>query len=478
MKYNFNKEDDFMKLKKEIITSEQNVNFKKISILTLLTLLIFGCFLPTFVRSIGHFEVKKRTIDTKSSSQELLASSIWDSIEKSQPNILEFDFDIFGYRIISTDADPIEYDECGQLSLKIQKSECIKINLSLKFGDYKFDRILARGHLILDSTGNYIISYNLDDPMKGFFMDLHFYSNLISIDVAFDGGDSQLCYEGVYNQGYNSIPSFIPDFFEPDRMYEDLNRISEPSPQDLKDQLLRAQKTNIIISNEKYLEDNSFSINGIEGSRSISLTNYGVAHEGREFPISYPVDLQYDYWPYSCIDIGIYRWLPSEAIVKSDLQYYNKDYVDYPLSGYIRNIKAYTMIAEGGPYWLLMYSTIYPNEISALWYSSQDGPWFTSVYPWHTIIMSDSCYSYYEPPSTNETMAKAFVDYHADAFVGATIRFTTASDTFMRAFWYDLCQGDETVETSTETLCDTHGFGWNLGDEWLIYGDEKDVLAN
>ena len=48
----------------------------------------------------------------------------------------------------------------------------------------------------------------------------------------------------------------------------------------------------------------------------------------------------------------------------------------------------------------------------------------------------------------------------------------------MRAFWYDLCQGDETVETSTISLCEAHGFGWNLGDEWLIYGDEEDVLAN
>lgn len=328
-------------------------------------------------------------------------------------------------------------------------------------------------------------------------MNVYFYSNFIWIDVAFDGGDCQLCYEGIYNQGHNNISSFIPDFFESDRMYEDLNRISELSPQDLRDQLLHAQKTNIIISNENYLKDTSSSINGIEGSRSISVTNYGISHECNEFGVTYPEDLPDYYWePQSCIDIAFHRYLPSEAIVKSDLQFYNKDYVDMvpPYgNGYIRNIRAYSMGTHGGPHWetykkvwlwwppgweYVWVSDINPNEISALWYTDFARGYEINVYPLYTIIMSDSCFGYYQPPSDDPTMAKAFVNYGANVFVGATINTDPYSDDYMLAFWHDLCQDDETVETSTITLCETHGNGWDLGDEWRIYGDEDAVLPN
>lgn len=73
-------------------------------------------------------------------------------------------------------------------------------------------------------------------------------------------------------------------------------------------------------------------------------------------------------------------------------------------------------------------------------------------------------------------MAKAFVDYGAAAFVGATIGIPWISDTYMRAFWHDLCQDNENVRTATITLCDTHGNGWNLGDEWRIYGNQYKTL--
>jgi len=90
--------------------------------------------------------------------------------------------------------------------------------------------------------------------------------------------------------------------------------------------------------------------------------------------------------------------------------------------------------------------------------------------------MSDSCFGYYKPPSTDPTMAKAFVEYGASAFVGATISVPAASDNYMRAFWNDLCQGNYNVRHATITLCNTYGQGWNLGDEWRIYGNQYATL--
>ena len=73
-------------------------------------------------------------------------------------------------------------------------------------------------------------------------------------------------------------------------------------------------------------------------------------------------------------------------------------------------------------------------------------------------------------------MAKVFVDNHASAFVGATISVPSGSDSFMLAFWDDLCEGDENVRNATISLCDDYGHNWNLGDEWRIYGNQYKTL--
>jgi hypothetical protein len=410
-------------------------------------------------------------------------------IEVAQPDTLELKIDIFGYSIISTDVNPLDYDEHGQLILKSQKYGPMAIELSLEFGVYEFENIPSKGHLNIDSNNNYYISYSFDDPIRGYFMDMYMYPNLIRVELAFDGGIRQLCYEGVCDRGYNSIPAIIPNIFELDHKDDDLSKIAVINSQELKDQLLMNQRSNIIIHNEKYLKDSLINTTDLVSPMShISITNYGISHECYDFGVTYPEDLPGDYWePYTCIDIGIYRYLPSEATVKSDLQYYNKDHVSTSFNGYIRNIKAYSMGTHGGPEWGVfqivmdddqdLVDTIYPNEISALWYHTFDGYYDTDVYPWHAIVLADVCHGYFDPNvSTNPAMAKAFVDYGADAFVGATITLPMASDTYMRAFWYDLCQNDETVETSTITLCQTYGGNWNLGDEWRIYGDGDATL--
>lgn len=460
---------------------------RKLFVTVSIIILVFAVFFFSssgIAYKIGYSNVGTQTIRKSTTFQDENSLSIWRLIEASQPDTLELDIDIFGYSIISTATDPIEYDENGQLLFKSQDFGTISIEICLDYGFFKFDNILSKGHLNFDSEGNYIISYSFDDPMNGFFMDMYMYPNLIWVRLAFDGGINQLCYEGVYDLGYSRIPAIVPNIFEPDHKDEDLSRIGVVDTQILKEQLLMDQRSNIIVHNEKYLNDTITAKNGLMGpSPRITITDYGVVHECYDFSVSYPEDLPDDYWePYTCIDIGIYRYEPSEATVKSDLQFYNKDYVSTWFTGYIRNIKAYTMGSHGGPEWGVydgetLVGTIYPNEVSALWYHTFDGYYDTDVYPWDAIVLVDVCYGYYDPgEGTNPTMAKAFVDYGADAFVGATITIPGASDTYMRAFWYDLCQDDETVETSTITLCQTYGGGWNLDDEWCIYGDEDSTL--
>ena len=142
---------------------------------------------------------------------------------------------------------------------------------------------------------------------------------------------------------------------------------------------------------------------------------------------------------------------------------------------------AYNMVAHGGPYWNIEVSNamIYPNEISALWYYSYNPSTGVEidVYPYDTIIISDSCFSFYEPEEgTNPTMAKAFVDHEAAAFVGNIIEPWADSDWWMSVFWDDLSQENYNVRNAVIDFCEYWGHGWNLGDEWRIYGNQYATL--
>jgi len=310
-------------------------------------------------------------------------------------------------------------------------------------------------------------------------MDLFFFSNSIQLDLAFVDGESQFCYDGVYNQGYNEITPLYPQTFEPDQIVEALRTSSNPFTNN---PLSQNQNANIIINNQKFLEDYS---NSNYGTLGITITKYGVVHEYFDFHIDYPPELPDDYWePYTTIDIGIHRLLPSEAQVKSDLQLYNMD-IFTGSHMIVKDMLAYNMVAHGGPEWFKYgwvpvwwwweyrpVGHIYPSEIEALWYHYYNPSTAEEfdVYPYDTIVFTDVSYGYYEPPDTDPTMAKAFVDYGASTFVGATISPTAFSDPFMRVFWNDLCQDNNNVEHAVITFCDFWGHNWNLGDEWRIYG--------
>ncbi len=347
-----------------------------------------------------------------------------------------------------------------------------------------------RGHLVIDSNGNYFASYNLDDPKKGFFMDLFFFSNSIKLDLAFVDGDSQFCYDGIYNQGYNEIMPLYPQTFEPDQIGEALSTSSNPFTNN---PLSHNQNANIIIYNQKFLENSEDN----PGTRGFSDIDYGVSHEVNDFPIDYALELPDDYWePYTTIDIGIYRFEPTEAQVKSDLQYYNRNYYDGGSNWIWKDILAYNIVAHGGPQWDFyawvqvwfwwewrIIATIYPNEIESLWYDSYNPSTGeeVDVYPYDTIVFADSCFSYYNPDvGTNPTMAKAFVDVDNDngaaAFVGSTIEHTGFSDPFMEIFWYDMCQGNYNVRNAVIDFTDFWGHNWTLGVEWRIYGDQYSTL--
>jgi len=148
------------------------------------------------------------------------------------------------------------------------------------------------------------------------------------------------------------------------------------------------------------------------------------------------------------------------------------------------------MVAHGGPdygddYWhihqrwlwfWILRGMIYPSEIRNLWYHSYNPitDEEIDVNPWDTIVLSDSCHGFYV---SSNSMAHAWVDYGAEAYVGAIISIPILdNDEYIGAFWERLCQGDGTVRQATIDLCNEHGGGWNLGDEWRILGNQYATL--
>ncbi len=99
-------------------------------------------------------------------------------------------------------------------------------------------------------------------------------------------------------------------------------------------------------------------------------------------------------------------------------------------------------------------------------------------------MLADVCHGYSDSTSG---MAHAWVDYGAEAFIGATISVPIAdqygnrwNDGFVGAFWEELCENEGTIRSATIALCDYYnahyGSGWNLGDEWKIMGNQYATL--
>lgn len=426
---------------------------------------------------------------------------ILDIQSRMSKNPFSQDFSIFGYRLKVEDSQPIIRDENGLLIFYQDKTTFVDVTLELRWNNFEFKNIPLFGTLYFNKDGCKNFYYQIEDPLKGFFMTLIITAETTYIDLAFDDKFSQYCYNGLASKGYMSFNPYFTQQFE--IVQVDVERNTQTISIDNAIQTLKDfQGSSISI----YQNDERKEIVTYSG---ITHTDYGLAHECCDLSIvNLAEDLPDDYWePFTGIDYGIYRRTPSEAQVKSDLQYYNRDEGIYG-DGYSRDVKAYAIYAESNPtrntewyirkYWRWwkgwVYEWLTPSEVTSLWYYDYAGGHWIDVEPYNTIIHATVCYGY----SGNDGiphMAKAFVDYGAEAYVGCTKAVPGIhNDDFTEDFWHDLCQSDRTVYQATISYIDEHNeyvgdygetregedmdIDWIYGTHIKIYGNVNARLAN
>ncbi|MHA1112068.1 MAG: hypothetical protein ACTSRE_13250 [Promethearchaeota archaeon] len=431
----------------------------------------------------SRFNEKDKTENLDSLAKEEITNrenEIWKSIQENEQDYLKFTRVINGY-IVNINTGEISTDLRNKSTLVFIK-EGKEFNIKLEVFDYKFNFDLQEttGSIFISETGDFYLVYNFDDPKNGFFADFVIDKYSCAATVVFTQNEEQFNYHLSVELEKVDFKPFIPTKFEPTSVVN----------------IVYSGKT-ASSSYDLALEDlNSLTIHGIslpETKSSFTYYYYGLSHECFDFGVDYPSELPDDYWePHTAIDVGIHRLHPSESQVKSDIQTYCKqDYWNHGFSGTIRKVLAYCMGTHGGPQYEIYekkwwgqkrVGTIYPSEIESLWYYELPGASsFYWIQPDDTLCMADISYGYYKPPSTNPTMAKAWVDepdIGANAYVGATISPPGDSDAYMSVFWDDLCQDNNDVEHAVDELCDEYGNGWNTGDEWKILGDSSATIQN
>ncbi|MEJ2250933.1 MAG: hypothetical protein P8Y97_14930 [Candidatus Lokiarchaeota archaeon] len=375
----------------------------------------------------------------------------------------------------------------------------VDLTLKLKWNDFEFKNVPIYGVLYINRNETKDFYYHIENPLYGFFMTIVIAAEMTYIDIAFDDGDSQYCYNGLTSKGYTVFDPYFNQLIE--IVHLNIERNTKVDNLENMIQSLKAFQCSSIGFYQSNKEDE------FENTRTITFTQYGVAHECADFStVNLAEDLPDDYWePYSEIDYGIYRRTPTEAQVKSDLQYYNKDYIPQ----YVRDIKAYAVYAHSNSAsntdWLIREWWVWdwwpfighyvrewltPSEVSSLWYYIYNG-YETRVYPTDMIIHATVCYGYSGSDGIPH-MAKAFVDYEAAAYIGATVGIPGLhNDEFTGDFWYDLCQSDKTVYQATQSYISTHNYyddyptipenlniDWDYGTHIKIYGSTSVKLDN
>jgi len=449
------------------------------------------------VIGFNQFNTAESFMEENSINYEIL-----DEQSISSTDTFSQDFPIFGYRLKVEDAQPIIRDENGLVNIYQDKINVVDLTLKLKWNDFEFTNVPIYGVLYTNKNEDKGFYYQIEDPLCGFFMTIIITAEMTYIDLAFDDGDSQYCYNGLISKGHKSFDPYLNQQIE----VVHLNVVGNTQTNSLENMIqslkdFQSSSISVYQNNEK---------EEIETSRSISITQYGIAHECADTTqVNLAEDLPDDYWePYTEIDYGIYRRTPTEAQVKNDLQYYNRDYIEGG-HGYVRDIKAYAIYAHSDPasntkwyireYWVwdfypffghMVEEWITPSEIEALWYHSYNplSDIEVDVYPYDMIIHATVCYGYSGTDGTPH-MAKAFVDEGAAAFVGATVSVPFAHcDEFTGDFWYDLCQSDDTVYQATQSYISTHNYyddysgdlniDWVYGTHIKIYGSTGVRLGN
>ncbi len=459
--------------------------------------LLFACFAVNNLIPFGVSLKYSNQTDFSEEYSEIMERSIYN-VNIENLNFLSQEISLFGYKLKAEDKNSIDRDETGLLTLNQKKFDFIDVFLKLESGEYEYKDVPIHGEIYIYSQETDIFSYDIEDPLRGFFMDMDITSDKTFINLAFDGGDCQLCYQGLSARGYSSINAYLTKEIEVIQLTTEniIKSEFQSIPFDeLENNLKEQQKNNIKIYQRESLDG------GVATSGSgVTYTQYGIAHEECDISTTtLPERLPDDFWkPYSEIDVGIYRSEPGEAIIKSDLQFYNKDYyqIGGQFWGYVRDIKAYTIYAEGidigTTNWKMENSgKITPNEIKNLWYYQYiSGVSIVDVHPNDMIIYACVCYGYSDSPSGTPYMAKAFVDYGALAFMGATVLIPVKrNDDFTVHFWWFLCQGDHSVYEATLTYISFHNryieeylpdmqVDWVYGTHIKIYGNINGILDN
>jgi len=428
---------------------------------------------------------------------------ILDVQSRMSKNPFSQDFSIFGYRLKVDDSQPIIRDENGLLIFYQDKTNFVDVTLKVKWNNFEFKNIPIFGTLYFNKDGCKNFYYQIEDPFKGFFMTVIITAEMTYIDLAFNDEISQYCYNGLVSKGHISFNPYFSQQIE--IVQVDVERNTQAISIDNGIQTLKDfQSSSISI----YQNDEN---EGILTTLGISYTKYGIAHECADSSITNLAEvLPDDYWePYTEIDYGIYRRTPSENVVKSDLLTYNTDVFPH----YVRDIKAYAVYAhsneEKNTEWLIrqywvwvwwpwgywVYEWLTPDEVASLWYHYWDpgSGEEVYVYPTDMIIHATVCYGYSGDDDIPH-MAKAFVDYGAAAYVGATVTVPAKhNDEFTGDFWYDLCQSDKTVYQATISYINKHNLykdygiapngedcdiDWVYNDHIKIYGSTSVRLDN
>jgi len=214
----------------------------------------------------------------------------------------------------------------------------------------------------------------------------------------------------------------------------------------------------------------------VQPLKIIRPTFYGLVHEvffdaEQTTPEQLPGWWRDGTW----IDRGVYVEAPSEARIKSDLQYYNRYYHYDELAS--KELWAYNIDTHGAsvdepdkPLLGADYSWLYPSEVEQLWYYCDE----YEIMPHGTIVLADACRSLWDSDENGGgEMAQAWVDYGAFAYVGSTILVPADIDPFLTEFWWSLCYQEETVGKAESDASVAQGLA---PAAFQVYGDSNAIL--
>lgn len=449
---------------------------KKILILIVLVLVYGNSLFP--ISGIINNEIENQTKSVE---------EVW-MIEEIIP---DFEVELFGYKLTTTDEDPIERDDNAILRFFFISKESVNIQIISFIGKFNFSKIpISAIEYPSINDNHHRFYYELYDYLNGFFLSISIYKDYTRINVAFDGFYSQLIYDGLYSKGFiieNGVHPFLKHINVEVINSEEFRYVKSEDIDQLKLDLTNRQENGLIIENEK-LKSNSRGFG----------TKYGIYHVAENFVgTTYFMSLPSLWEDYTCVDVAILRLHPvTKNEILSDIEFYNKDYLSF-YSSFKRDILVYSIGCHGISdlnnieNWQFSISgdnyEISPSEIEEIW--TEGGSLFErwEIYPTDCLIIPDCCFGYCNKYTGNfyPDMGHAFVDYGAKVFIGSTISVEPQdTDYWMSPFWWSICYYDNTVRTSVIDMCYYHNAyfpstpSWQIDDEWKILGNQYYTLPN